>query len=69
MTGCASTVSDHSLNCITFRAGIRLCKGKLATLKVLKLGPKHTSKHVQSRPFIRSNTKPKRLATPSAEPN
>jgi hypothetical protein len=60
-----STVSNYPLNCITFRAGVRLPKGKLATLKAPRLVSKHPAKQAQARQVMGCGAKAYHLTKPS----
>ena len=60
-----STVSNYPLNCITFRAGVRLPKGKLATLKAPRMVSKHPAKQAQARQVMGCGAKAYHLTKPS----
>jgi type IV secretory pathway TraG/TraD family ATPase VirD4 len=65
VTESMSTVSNYPLNCITFRAGVRLPKGKLATLKAPRLVSKHPAKQAQARQVMGCGAKAYHITKPS----
>ena len=68
MTKRTSSINDHSLNSIAFRASIGLGEGKLTTPHAPELVPRHSVKDAHSHQFMRNDAPHSHLAAPSDEP-
>jgi len=56
MTGCTSSINDHSLNCSALRAGIGLHKQELTTLGALEIETRLSAKQAPAHQFTAQNT-------------
>lgn len=68
MTRRTSSINDHSLNGIAFRASIDSDAQKLMTPHTPELVPRHSAKGAHWHQFMRNDAPHSHLAAPSAEP-
>jgi hypothetical protein len=67
MTRCTSSINDHSLNGIAFRASIGLDAQKMMTHHTPELVPRHSVIDAHRHQFMRNDAKHSHLAALSAE--